>query len=321
MVIDGTTYSMVEPPGSETEVVVAKRRLLGHIDMRTFVQNMGLVGRCIQLAYHGMVAASLDTKYVELQFEVQRLGYSVATLYDKSVVTLSRLKIASTTILTDFQAMYGYLLDGSEDLTLKILSSVSDTAQQMAKVAEGLHDSFQEEAVREIIQKMEADEEQSCKDKAQFTRSSAKALSSARDGLKILAALMMNAALFWKQMQEHCKSLSDSKLKDKVEKAMDKYSDEKRLKLWTSKPFKIQAVHFYADWVALDCVCGEYMGSIKETQKELYKYIQENPTQEEAEKNVPSLAVKFQQDLQDAQKACAERDSEMQEEIRMLTED
>ena len=159
---------------------------------------------------------------------------------------------------------------------------------------------------------------QRCKEEAQFAKYSAKALHKAAEGLKILAALMMKAVLFWKQMQEHCKSLSDTKLKDEVKAAMNDYSDEKRLKLWTSVPFKKQAVRFYAGWVALDCVCGEYMESIKETQKELYKYIQENPTQEEAEKNVRSLAARFQQDLQDAQKACAERGSEMQEEIGRL---
>ena len=447
MVIDSTTYSMVELPGSDTQVVVAERsKLLGHIDLRSLVQDLGHVGRCIQLAYHGMVAAGPDPECVQLQLEVQRLGYDVTRLCDKSAVTVSKFKSASTTILTDLQATYGYLLDGFEDLALETLSSVSDLAGQMAKAAEELHNSFDEEArkVQRVLEKTretEADKEltarkretdrtnlekqiergnellkkaqekeeeaeqsyrecelnedeaiqdlgddgglfqklangltskylgftlgkskeskeikykaikekkvealkmkmerekerlqafqnitdltvelQSCKDEAQFAKSSAKALHKAMEGLKILAALMMKAALFWKQMQEHCKSLSDSKLKDTVEKAMDKYTDEKRLKLWTSKPFKIQAVRFYAGWVALDCVCGEYMGSIKETQKELYKYIQENPTQEEAEKNVPSLAAKFQKDLQDAQKACAERDSEMQEEIRMLTE-
>ena len=164
---------------------------------------------------------------------------------------------------------------------------------------------------------------QSCKDETQFAKSSAKALHEAMEGLHKLAAIMMKAALFWKQMQEHCKSLSESTLRNRVdsEKAMDKYSDERRLKLWNSEAFKIQAVRFYAGWVALDCVCGEYMGSIKETQKEFYKYIQESPTQEEAKKNVPSLAARLQQDLQDAQRACAERDSEIQEEIRLLTDE
>ena len=111
-------------------------------------------------------------------------------------------------------------------------------------------------------------------------------------------------------MQEHCKALSDSKLRDKVEKQMHENSDEQRLKSWISLPFKRQVISFNAGWVALDGILDEYMGSIKETQKELYKYIQESPTQEEAKKNIHSLAAKFQKDLQNAQRACTKEDSE-----------
>ena len=445
MVIDNTTYSMVELPGSKTKVVLDERsKLLDSIDLRSLVQDLGLVGRCIQLAYHGMVAAGPEC--VKLQIEVQRIGYNVTRLCDKSAVTVSQFKRATTTILTDLQATYGYLLGGFEDLALETLSSVSDLAGQMAREAKELHDSFEKEShkverVLEKTQETEADKEhtarqkeierinletkiergnellkkaqekeaaaeqsyrecelkedkaiqdfgeeggfiqklanaftstffgvslgktqqtkekeckaikekkvealkmkmeiekvrleafqnitdltvqlQSCKDEAQFAKSSAKALHKAMEGLRKLSSRMMQAATFWKQMQRHCQSLSDSKLKDRVEMVKDKYSKEERLEVWTSEPFKIQAVRFCASWIALDCVCGEYMGSIKETRKELYKYIQENPTQEEAEKNVPSLAAKFQKDLQDAQKACAERYSERQEEIRIVEE-
>ena len=79
-------------------------------------------------------------------------------------------------------------------------------------------------------------------------------------------------------MQEHCKALSDNKLRDAVAKEICKHSDsvEHRLKLWISMLSK-KIVSFNAGWVALDCVCGEYI----ETQNEV------------AEKNIPSLTVKF----------------------------
>ena len=154
-----------------------------------------------------------------------------------------------------------------------------------------------------------------CDNEEEFAKCSAEALHKAMEGLKILAALMMQAALFWKQMQDHCKALADDKLKDKVENAMSKFDDAKRLKLWTSRPFKTQAVRFYAGWVALDHVCGEYMEAIKETQAELYKYIQENPTYEEAKARVGDLALTFMKEIEDAQRACEERDSEMQQEL------
>jgi hypothetical protein len=445
VLIGDTTYSMVELPPSDTQLVVAEReKLLGHIDLRTLVQDLGRVGRCIQVAYNGVVAAG--PKFTELQIKVQRLGYDVTRLCDKSAVTVSKFKRASTTILTDLQSTYEYLLDGFEDMALDTLSSVSDLAGQMAAAAEDLCKSFDQEAskVQKVLeetqskegeqarhaeemekQKLEFElkqknqteelrkaqelEEQAearhreyelredkaveelgddggffkklgnavtktfigkeligksketkvtqykaikeCKKEAlelrmkrederrkafdalteftlmvkncdgeeEFAKCSAQALHKAMEGLKILAALMMQAALFWKQMQEHCKSLADDQLKGKVKSAMSEYDDAKRLKFWTSKPFKIQAVRFYAGWVALDCVCGEYMEAIKNTQKQLYKYIQENPTYEEAKQRVGDLALTFQKEIEDAQKACDERNSEMQEEFDSLS--
>ena len=445
VVINDTTYSIVELPPSDTELVVAERKkLLGHIDLRSLVQDLGRVGRYIQVAFNRVIAAG--PKYTDLQIKVQRLGYDVTRLCDKSAVTVSKFKRASTTILTDLQSTYEYLLSGFEDMALDTLSSVSDLAGQMAAAAEDLHRSFDDEAhkVEEVLEETQREEgareryalemkkkktdfeqqqkdqhkllkraaekeEQAearyrecelqgdkalqdlgddggffqklgngltnkfigtpifgtsketkqqkyeainknkrealemrmqqekerleaykklgeftvivknCEGEEEFAKSSAQALHKAMEGLKILAALMMQAALFWKQMQDHCKSLADDKLKDKVESAMSKYDETKRLKLWTSKPFKIQAVRFYAGWVALDNVCGEYMEAIKETQAELYKYIQENPTYEDAKKRVGDPALTFQKEIEDAKKACAERDSEMQKEFDSLT--
>ena len=72
------------------------------------------------------------------------------------------------------------------------------------------------------------------------------ALHKAMDGLQMLASFMVQAALFWKQMQEHCKALGEDKMKQTVENAMERYNDAKHRKLWTSKGFKTNAVNFYA---------------------------------------------------------------------------
>ena len=423
--IDDTNYSMVELPGSETQVVADERRkILQHIDLKSFQQDLGYVGRCIQLANYGMVAAGRS----KLQIEIERLGGDVTRLCAKSANAVSTFKTESTMILTDLQAMYGYLLDGPEERALETLSSATNIAGQFAKAAEELHNSFDEKAhkVQQIVentQETEAEEENTAtqaemdwkdremtkeskrqrylkaqkeKEKAEWSffnseieerkaiqnltyedersliakilecdsehekrvkkyealhqnktdarqiktekeekeeqvyesmtelvielqhyeskvesaKSSAEALHAATEGLKPLKANMMKSADFWNRMQEHCKALSDSKLRDKVEKQMHEISDEQRLKSWISLPFKRQVISFNAGWVALDGILDEYMGSIKETQKELYKYIQESPTQEEAKKNIHSLAAKFQRDLQNAQMACTKEDSE-----------
>ena len=108
VVIGDTTYSMVELPRNDTDLVVAvRKKLLGHIDLQQLVQDLGRVGRCIQVAYNGVVVAG--PKFTELQIEVQRLGYDVTRLCDKSAVTVSKFKRASTTICTDLQATYEYI--------------------------------------------------------------------------------------------------------------------------------------------------------------------------------------------------------------------
>ena len=434
VMIGDTTYSMVELPGSETKIVEDERgKLLGHIDLRSLVQDMGHVGRFINLATHGMAAAGPDSEYVELELEVQRLGYDVTRLCAKSADTVTRFRSETTTILIDLEPTYEYLLDGYEDQALETLSSVPDIAGRFAEAAKELHSSFNEETLKvaQILEKTretEADREYYARqrevdkkyqqiinerEKKQYmkiqeelekaeqsffdselkesdaivnlndkkegslyrkvygilgiasieqsqeskerqleefkkrkvdarktmmekeekgeqtyqnmnnafdeveyyerevnlAKSSAEALHEAREGLKTLTATMMQAAFFWKRMQDYCKLLSDSKLKDTVEKEMDEHSDERQIKSLILMPFKKKVVHFNAGWVALDGVCDEYMGSIKETQKELYKYIRENPTQEEAKKTIRSLAANFQKDPQD-KKTCIKEGSE-----------
>ena len=157
-----------------------------------------------------------------------------------------------------------------------------------------------------------------CSGENEMAKAAVKALHEAMSGLQMLAALMMQAALFWQQMQEHCKALGEDEMKRMVEKAIQKYDNGKRRKLWTSRGFKSNAVCFSADWVALNDVCGEYMLAIQETQRDLYKYIAENPTYEQAETNIKVLAAKFETELGEAQKAITEQELVTDEEIRSL---
>ena len=156
-----------------------------------------------------------------------------------------------------------------------------------------------------------------CQTEKNMAEAAADALHEAIGALKELSAVLMQAAQFWKQMQDHCKSLAEDQMKNTVEKAM-KYPDEKRLKVWTSKAFKMKAVQFYAGWVALNSVCTVYIEHIKVTQKDLYEYLRENPTYEESRKNVKELAEKFLTDLKKDQKAITDKDFEAQEQMKAL---
>ncbi len=438
--IDEQLYALDKIPDEQSAVVLAeKSKLLGAVDLKTLVDDLGRVGGFIRIAYNAVGAAG--PKFTDQQIQIQRLGYDITKLCDKSALTVAKFKKASETILTDLQSTYGFLVDNMEELALDTLSSVSKLAGDMQKAALKLKEDFEaeekkvietledtqqskaleasriddekkkqiemEEEKQEVLilmkehqqkeneaerrrrnleqqedqavseigetnifkaivnaftskllgakvfsgegaeKKAEAlrqarrealEAEQAIRNKrhealSRMTSFTAKikqsqneqnmaeyavdALHEAIGALKHLSAVMMQAALFWEQMQDHCKSLAESKITSLVTRAMS-YSEEKRLKVWTSNTFKCQAVQFYASWVALRGVCTVYMEQIKLTQEDLYRYITENPTYEQSRLNLKELAENFLVDLQRDQEALSDKSFQAQEEIKSL---
>lgn len=434
VVLDGESYSLSELPHSNSRVVVIeKSRLLGAIDLEALVDDLGRLGNCVRIAYHGVAG------FTELQIKIQRIGYDVTKLCDKSAITIGKFKKASSTVLSALQATYQYLLESFEDMALETLADVSDTAKGMAEAAKELHDDFERQAkvvvsaledtqrqqnveeekkkkMAEERQEMETEEKKQqalrdqaqeqerkaellfresekreddatkesnnvfkniangftsrwlggpafnmdgYKDKAQAARemkmkqleimneqqekrcqalmklaeyakrienikedesqceAAVDALQTAIGALKSLSAVMLQAALFWEQMQAHCEELAKDKMKKEIEKAL-KMSEERRLRFWTSTGFKGNAVRYYAGWVALDDVCTVYMERIKLTQQELYTYIQEALRPKDAYKKVKELARNFTADLEEQQRAIADKKFKHNQEIKAL---
>jgi len=139
-----------------------------------------------------------------------------------------------------------------------------------------------------------------CQDDSALAEASIEALHSSIGALKSLSAIMMNAAIFWQQMQSFCESLAKGEMQKSLEQAM-KLDEAKRIKHWTSNGFKGRALRYYSNWVALDDVCGVYILHIKKTRQELYNYLNDNPTIEQARENVRTLAAAFEKDLKEAQ--------------------
>ncbi len=439
--IEGEMYALDKIPSENSSVVLAETdKLLGAVDLKTLVSDLGRVGGFIRIAYNGVGAAG--PKFTEQQIQIQRLGYDVTKLCDKSALTVAKFKKASSSILTDLQSTYEFLLDNLEEMALDTLSAVSKLAGDMQKAALELKIEFEEEEKKvtktlEDTQKSKGEEslrikklkderikmeeekqttltlmqehqqkeneaesrrrdleqqedravseigevnplkeianslttrvigvkvfgsegkekkaeavrqlrrealkaEQAIRDKRhdaliRMTSFTAKinqshdeenmadcavgALHEAIGTLKDLSAVMMRAARFWEQMQDHCKTLAESEMKELVENAIKKYSEEKRLKVWTSSAFKRKAVQFYAGWVALHGVCNVYLEQLKLTQSDLYRYITENPTYEQSRSNLKELVDSFLHDLQRDQKALSEKKFQAQEEIDSL---
>ncbi|XP_068762191.1 caldesmon-like [Montipora capricornis] len=427
--IQGDTYSLVSIPSASSQLVKKeKENILGSLDLASLVEDLGKLGNFIRVAYNGVAG------YTDIQIKVQRVGYNITKLADKSAVTVHNFKNASQSILEELKGTYEFLLDGMEGMALETLSQLGSVAADMAKDAEELQKEF-EKATEEVIQALEATqkvkgtEEETKKTlerkrkefesqieqaeeiqkraleaeenaKALFNEAQARedaasskqdsflgdlanlftgvassaasaaklervadaiekigekasykqamklaneekmkhlkelnkqrelrqqallqcikfaqkmenccsddnlaevaieALHSSIGALKSLSAIMMDAASFWHKMQKHCENLAKGDVKALVERAIKEYpEEEKRRKIWTSKPFKSKAVSYYAKWVALDDVCGVYMLQIKNTRDALYKYVEENATIEQAKENLPELAATLKDDL------------------------
>lgn len=411
----------------------AKEHLLGSLDLHSLVEDLGKLGNFIRVAYNGVAG------HTEVQIKVQRVGYKITKLADKSAVTVHKFKGASQSVLEELKGTYEYLLDGLEEMALETLSQLTSIAKDMAAAADELHNDF-EKATNDVIdaledtQKAKGSEEErkkareeerkefeikkqkavmqqqhateaeerakafyaeaqkredkafdaqnsflnmitgaltgiagaaasvatrevdkavtekiasigdksghkeamkmaseekkkqmeemqkqrdlrqeallqclefaekikNCQDDSALAEAAIEALHSSIGALKSLSAIMMKAAIFWQQMQIHCESLATGDMQKQVEKAM-KLDEGKRIKVWTSNAFKGKALRYYSKWVALDDVCGVYMLQIKETRQDLYNYLEDNPTIEQARKNVRELAANFGHDLKEAQ--------------------
>lgn len=161
-------------------------------------------------------------------------------------------------------------------------------------------------------------EMEKCKDQQSESEKAVKFLHQACGALRQLSIVMMRAALFWTQLKQHCQELADDSMKKQIESGMEKYSEEKRKKVWTSQSFKVKAVTYYAKWVALYSMCNEYIGHIRLTQSELYTYIAENPTHEESRQRLDDLVKNFSADLSLAQEDIKKLDFKANEDIKQI---
>ena len=451
VVINDETFDLATIPDAKSKMVLkAKELLLDSLDLQSLVDDLGKLGNFIRVAYNGVAGNT------EVQINIQRVGYKVTKLADKSAVTVHQFKGASQSVLQELKSTYQYLLDGFEDMALETLSMLTDVAAEMAKAADELHSDF-EKALDDVINALEdtqkakgAEEKQKktreeerkdfesrvkqaeqrqknaleaeekaqllydkaqekedealdkqdsllktvgrifngmisaagnamtgniekaaeaiqniddksgykeamkmanqekmkhldelqkereirqkaieeciefaekigrCQDDNDLAEAAIEALHSSIGALKSLSAIMMKAAVFWQQMHSHCESMVKGDMQKLVQKAVDKYDGEKRQTFWTSTGFKKSAVRYYSKWVALDDVCGVYMLQIRNTRQDLYNYLEENPTIEQAKKNVRQLASEFAKDLKQAQEKLAEDKQKALEEKKSL---
>ena len=149
IVIDEEQFDLVSIPQAGSKLVQsAKENLLGSLDLHSMVEDLGRLGNFIRVAYNGVAG------HTELQIKVQRVGYKMTNLADKSAVTVHRFKGASQDVLEELKSTYEYLLDGLEEMALETLSQLTSIAKDMAAAAEELHNDF-EKATTDVIHALE----------------------------------------------------------------------------------------------------------------------------------------------------------------------
>ena len=166
--------------------------------------------------------------------------------------------------------------------------------RRRAKEAEERAKEYNEQRQLALDQMVEfAKKIKDCEGEEKMAEIAVDALHEAVGALQHITVVMMRIAQFWNQVQQHCEVLASDKLIKQVKFSMDNYSKQQRHTVWTSLGFKKNAVKFYAGWVAVKSVCEDVAEQIRLTQKELYKYLEENPTYEECRRNVKVLAETF----------------------------
>jgi flagellar hook-basal body complex protein FliE len=135
-------YSLSSNPPVDSPVVQAEKdNLRGTLDLESFVKDLGRVGKYVRVAYNGIGAAG--PKFVELQIGVQRLGFDISNLCDKSAVTIAGFKTATRDVLFELRSAYQFLLKNRENLALGSFSIIAELAGKMAAAAEQLQREFE----------------------------------------------------------------------------------------------------------------------------------------------------------------------------------
>ena len=160
-----------------------------------------------------------------------------------------------------------------------------------------MHAKSIEERVKKREQTLKAMAEaakniQQCKFEDDIQSESLLCLHNALAALNHLQDIMTVAANFWNEIHSVCNQLSEEKITKQVDRLLA-IPEEKRQRLWNSKPFKLEAIQYYSNWVAIRKVCTDSRASITSTQHLVHLFIRQNPTKMAAVDILQTLADEF----------------------------
>ena len=193
----------------------------------------------------------------------------------------------------------------------KELKEAEDKKARMLKEQREMHARLLEERTKkrqEALKEMAeaAKKLQQCKFEHDIQTESLFCLHHALTALRHLQDIMTVAANFWRETHAVCSELSGAGISKHIDKLLE-MPEDRRLKLWNTKAFKMDAIHYYSTWVAVRKLCVDSRASITSSQSQVHLFIRANPTKNEAKAILQTLAEEFKTQVDSNEKASKQK--------------
>ena len=143
--IGSEKYSLLSVPEASSALVRREREnFAGNLNLEKFVSAMDNVGKFIEVAYNGVNAAGPE--FVDLQIEIQSLGFDITDLCNDSSVTIESFRATAAKASSRLISIYHFLLNGQEKIAIKSLNTLGKLAEEMATAALELEEKFKRQA-------------------------------------------------------------------------------------------------------------------------------------------------------------------------------
>lgn len=174
----------------------------------------------------------------------------------------------------------------AESMLAQIGSLISRTGSQMTREAQdgATADMVRTERMNEIYEEMLRLEEENAKQAGLLAKyakqletlvmdqksidAAIQALIIATSSLKRAVVAFKDIALFWNSLEESCRALSESTLKDTI-KDLQSLPKEDRIEFYKSEDIMYPLLSYTAQWTAVASVSEEYLGAAEKTRKHL----------------------------------------------------
>ena len=102
--------------------------------------------------------------------------------------------------------------------------------------------------------------------------------------LKSLQSIMRLAEKFWRETYSACNAVTGHGMTKQVARLQQTVDEDIRKRLWNATGLKMDAVKYYAQWVAIQQMCSISRVSLTNSQRQVHMFTRQNPTKEEGKK-------------------------------------